>query len=159
MSLNKVMLLGNIASDITAKDFNSNKCVSFRMAMSEKFTDRAGQPQEKTEFIGVTAWRKTAEVIEKFCAKGTQIFIEGKLQTREYEKNGEKRYVTEVLADNVQLLGKKDKDALQGIPSRPAGQQGYQQPAGYPAQQPAYQQSQAPYPPYQAPANDSDLPF
>lgn len=148
MSLNKVMLIGNIATDIKAMDFNGNRCVSFRMAMNEKFTDKAGQLQEKVEYIGVTAWRKTAEIIEKFCAKGSQLFVEGKLQTREWEKDGEKRYATEVLVDNVQLLGKKEDKPLQGIPSRPAGQQGYQQPAGYPAQQPAYQ----------APAND-DLPF
>jgi len=140
MSLNKVMLIGNVGNDPEIRYLDSNpqspqgntKVASFRLATTERYRDRNGETRENTEWHSIVAWRSSADYVEKFVHKGSQIFIEGKLRTRQWtDQTGNKRYTTEIQADNMQLLGKRT-DAPQG------GQGGYQgpgQPGGYQGQQ------------------------
>ena len=129
MSVNKVILIGNVGADPDVRYLeNSNtqgnaKVASFRLAISERFKDRNGETRENTEWVNVAAWNKTADVVEKFVKKGTQLYVEGKIKTRKWtDKDGNERYTTEIQADSVQLLGKRP-DAQENAPavaSRPA---------------------------------------
>ena len=140
MSLNKVMLIGNVGNDPEVRYLESNpqnpagavKVATLRLATTERYRDRSGEPRENTEWHNVVVWRNNADVAEKFVHKGSQIYIEGKLRTRQWtDQTGNKRYTTEVVADTLQLLGKRPEGESQA-------QGGYQ--GGY-AQggQPAYQ--------------------
>lgn len=190
MSLNKVMLIGNVGRDPEVRYLDGNssngpgaKVATFTLATSERYRDRNGETRENTEWHNIVAWRNSADVAEKFIHKGTQVYIEGKLRTRSYnDATGNKKYTTEVVVDNLQLLGRRpDEDG--GYQPRQAGsgqqygggsQYGGAQQYGAPAQQPAYQQPQygQPAPPIQettpaqpvAPSNlesdpSDDLPF
>lgn len=145
MSLNKVMLIGNVGKDPEVRYLDGNnpnggntKVATFTLATTERYRDRNGELRENTEWHNIVAWRNSADVAEKFIRRGTQVYIEGKLRTRSWnDQSGNKRYTTEIAVDNLQLLGKKadNPGAQQGAP-----QVGYQQGApqgGY--QQPAYQ--------------------
>ena len=146
MALNKVMLIGNVGNDPEIRYLDSNpqspqgnaKVASFRLATTERYRDRNGETRENTEWHSIVAWRSNADLVEKFVHKGSQIFIEGKLRTRQWtDQTGNKRFTTEVQADNIQLLGKRP-DAPQG--GQP-GSNGYQgQSAGYQGQN-GYQSS------------------
>jgi single-strand DNA-binding protein len=167
MSLNKVMLIGNVGKDPDVRYLESNpqnpggnaKVASFPLATSERFRDRSGEIRENTEWHNIVAWRNSADVAEKFIRKGTQIYVEGRLRTRQWtDQTGNKRYTTEVVVDNLQLLGKRP-DA-QDNPGQPAYQQQPAQPAYQPQavpQQPAVNPSyNGPMP---APEPSDDLPF
>ena len=140
MALNKVMLIGNVGNDPEIRYLDSNpqspqgnaKVASFRLATTERYRDRNGETRENTEWHSIVAWRSNADLVEKFVHKGSQIYIEGKLRTRQWtDQTGNKRFTTEVQADNIQLLGKRP-DAPQG--GQP-GSNGYQgQNAGYQGQ-------------------------
>ena len=187
MSLNKVMLIGNVGQDPEVRYLDNGapgaKVATFRLATTERYKDRAGELKENTEWHSIVAWRSTADVVEKYVRKGTQLYIEGRLRTRSWDnQNGNKRYATEILADTLQLLGKKaDNPASQGG-YQPAGAQQYGQPAGVqqfgqpaaaqpsPYGQPTYGQQPQPVfgPAYQqgaasaqpsAPEAEDDLPF
>lgn len=162
--INKVILIGNVGQDpeirYTGDAANGAKVATIRLATTERYRDRNGNLQEHTEWHSVVVWRNTADVVEKYVRKGTQLYIEGRIRTRSWDdQNGNKRYTTEIVADTLQLLGK-----------RPEGQQqGYSQPQGY-AQQPGYAQPYAQQAPQQVqqqavPQNvaddmpDDDLPF
>ena len=167
MALNKVMLIGNVGNDPEIRYLDSNpqspqgnaKVASFRLATTERYRDRNGETRENTEWHNIVAWRSNADLVEKFVHKGSQIFIEGKLRTRQWtDQTGNKRFTTEVQADNIQLLGKRT-DAPQPGTGGYQGQQGYQSqnsPAGsYPAQGPqgGYQgTAQQGYPSQSAPS-------
>ena len=114
-SLNKVMLIGNIGADPEVRTTPSGAlCATFRVACSESWTDKDGQRQERTEWFTIVAWRKLAEIVQRYLRKGSKVYIEGKLQTRSWEdKNGGgKRYATEVQADSlVMLSGKESSEA------------------------------------------------
>ncbi len=113
MSVNKVILIGNVGKDPEVRYLDKNVAVaSFTMATTERgFTMQNGtQVPDRTEWHNIVAWRGLAEVAEKYVKKGTQLYIEGKIQTRSWEKDGIKRYTTEILADNLQLLGKKPEN-------------------------------------------------
>ena len=134
MALNKVMLIGNVGNDPEIRYLDSNpqspqgnaKVASFRLATTERYRDRNGETRENTEWHNIVAWRSNADLVEKFVHKGSQLFIEGKLRTRQWtDQTGNKRFTTEIQADNIQLLGKRP-DAPQG------GQGGYQ--GGYSGQ-------------------------
>lgn len=144
MSVNKVILLGSVGKDPEVRMVGEAKVATFSVATNEKYKDsKTGERKENTEWHNIVCWRNTAELAEKYIKKGTQLFIEGKLRTRSWDKDGEKRYVTEIVADSIQLLGKKE---------------GSDSPA--PAQQqrkPLYQQT-TPMPAAGEP-DDSDLPF
>jgi single-strand DNA-binding protein len=105
---NKVQLIGNVGNEPEIKTFDGGKkVVNFTLATNESYKNEKGEKVEQTEWHRVSAWGKTAEIIEKFVTKGKEIAIEGKLTHRSYDdKNGEKRYITEVVASDVLLLGK-----------------------------------------------------
>ena len=164
MSLNKAMLIGNVGRDpevryLDGKDGNA-KVATFTLATTERYRDRNGETRENTEWHNIVAWRNTADVVEKFVKKGTQLYIEGRIRTRSWDdQTGNKRYTTEIIADTLQLLGKKSDNPAAGQPS------GYQaQPSGYQAQPqaPAYAPQPAARPAQPAPETDlpdDDLPF
>lgn len=105
-SVNRVILLGNLGADPELKYTQSNNPVcNLSVATNESFTDKGGQRQERTEWHRVTVWGKTAEACKKYLGKGRAVYVEGRLQTREWEKDGQKRYSTEIVADRVQFIG------------------------------------------------------
>lgn len=105
-TLNKVMLIGNVGKEPELKETPGGVPVtSFRMATSESWKDKDGYLKEHTDWHTVVAWRGLAKVINKLVTKGTRIYIEGRLQTRNYEDNdGNRRQVVEILADNMLIL-------------------------------------------------------
>ena len=115
MSVNKVILVGNLGKDPELRYTPSGTAVAtFSLATTERYKDREGQRQEKTEWHNIVAWRQLAEICGKFLHKGKQVYIEGKIQTRSYDdRDGNKRYITEIVVDQMQMLGSKD-DGQQG---------------------------------------------
>lgn len=107
MSVNKVILIGNLGKDPEVRFTGSGKCVAnFRIATTEIFSDSQGARQERTDWHNIVVWGKTAENCGQYLSKGRQVYIEGSLRTRQYDdKDGNKRYVTEVVAQRVQFLG------------------------------------------------------
>lgn len=161
MALNKVMLIGNVGNDPEVRYLESNpqnpatnaKVASFRIATTERFRDRNGELRENTEWHSIVAWRSNADLAEKFIHKGSQIYVEGKLRTRQWtDQTGAKRFTTEVVADTIQLLGKRPE----GEQQQGAYQGGYASASGYsaPAQATGYGApvNAAPAPGYGAPA-------
>ncbi len=147
MSLNKVMLIGNVGKDPEVRylDGNNNpnsgstKVATFTLATTERYRDRNGELRENTEWHNIVAWRNSADVAEKYIRKGTQLYIEGKLRTRSWtDQTGNKRYTTEITVDNLQLLGRKSDN-----PGAQEGGQGYGQPAIRQVQGPANTQGPA----------------
>lgn len=117
-SLNKVQLIGNLGADPEIRNTpGGDQVANFRVACSESWTDKSGQKQERTEWVTVVAWKKTAEIVQKHLRKGSRVYIEGKLQTRSWEdkNSGDKRYATEVLCDRMMMLdGKQGGGESQG---------------------------------------------
>ncbi len=107
--LNKVMLIGNLGRDPEVRYFDSGIAkAQFPIATSETYKDKSGEKVTQTEWHNVVAWRGLAEVVEKYVKKGDKIYIEGKIRTRSYDdKDGVKKYVTEIVADNLQMLSPK----------------------------------------------------
>lgn len=105
---NTVQLIGNVGNDPEIKNLDGGrKLANLTIATNDSYKNDKGEKVEQTEWHKVVAWGKTAEIIEKYVTKGKEIAIEGKLTHRSYEdKNGEKRYVTEVVVNEVLLLGK-----------------------------------------------------
>ena len=104
-SVNKVILVGNLGADPELKYTPSNRALcNLRIATTDVFKDKAGQRQEKTEWHRVTVWGDQAENCSKYLAKGRSVYIEGRLQTRSYDKDGQKHYATDVVADRVVFL-------------------------------------------------------
>ncbi|MDD4457141.1 MAG: single-stranded DNA-binding protein [Syntrophotalea acetylenica] len=112
MSVNKVILVGNLGKDPELRYTASGTAVAnFSLATTERFKDRDGNSQEKTEWHNIVAWRQLAEICGKYLTKGRQVYIEGKIQTRSYEdRDGNKRYITEIVADQMQMLGRAGDD-------------------------------------------------
>lgn len=110
--VNKVILVGNLGRDPELKHLPSGQAIcQFSIVTSESYTDRAGQKQEKTEWHRIVVWEKLAEVCARFLGKGSKVYVEGKLQTREYEKDGQKHYQTEIVAREVKFLSEKKAGA------------------------------------------------
>lgn len=109
MSVNKVILVGNVGKDPEVRYVDTNVPVArFPFATSETYRSRDGEKITTTEWHNVVLWRGLAEVAEKFVKKGSQLFIEGKIRTRSYDdRDGNKRYITEIIADNMQMLGRR----------------------------------------------------
>lgn len=111
MSVNKVILIGNVGKDPEIKYFdNDNAKANFPLATSERgYTAANGtQVPERTEWHNIVCWRGLAQIVEKFVKKGTQLYIEGKIRSRSYDdQNGVKRYITEIYADNLEMLSRK----------------------------------------------------
>jgi single-strand DNA-binding protein len=124
--LNRVMLLGNLGADPELRVTPGGQAVlKLRLATNETYLDRNNVRQERTEWHRVTVWGRRAEALGKFLQKGDSLFVEGRLQTSSYEKNGEKRYSTEVVANNIILSGGRGR----GEGAREGGGRG-REPAG-----------------------------
>ena len=129
MSVNKVILVGNVGKDPEIRYLEGGTAVcTFPMATSETYRNRDGERVTTTEWHNVVLWRGLAEIAERYVKKGSQLFIEGKIRTRSWDdKDGNKRYTTEIIADNMQMLGRKQDDTGEaGAPaagpvSQPAG--------------------------------------
>ena len=132
-SVNKVILIGNLGRDPEVRFMpNGDAVCNFSIATTENWKDKNGQKQEKTEWHNIVMYRKLAEIAGEYLKKGRPVYIEGRLQTREWEKEGVKRYTTEIIADQMQMLGGKDSNQESNAPS--AGQQ---RQTSAPAQKPA----------------------
>lgn len=107
--LNRVMLLGNLGADPELRVTPGGQAVlKLRLATNESYVDRNNVRQERTEWHRITVWGRRAEGLGKFLTKGMSLFVEGRLQTSSYEKNGEKRYSTEIVGNNVIVLGSRE---------------------------------------------------
>lgn len=180
--VNKVILVGTCGQDPEVRYLpNGNAVTNLSLATSEQWTDKqTGQKVEKTEWHRVSMFGKVAEIAGEYLRKGSQVYIEGKLQTREWEKDGIKRYTTEIIVDmqgTMQLLGGRPQgDAQQGQGqgggnygnAAPRPQQSRPQSAppqqSYPQQQPQREsrpapQQQAPQPAADFDSFDDDIPF
>ena len=149
MAVNKCIFIGRLTDDPSVRYMpNGDPVANFSIAVNEKYKDKSGEQREKTEYIRVVAYRRTAEIIGQYTRKGSKLYVEGKLQTRKWtDQNGVDRYTTEIIADSVQLLDSRRDD-----------QGGYQQ-QGYQQQPP--QQNNAPQynPPAQDDFDDPTIPF
>lgn len=108
--MNKVFLIGHLVKDPELRYTSSNIPVaSFSLAVNRNFTNQNGE--KEVDFINIVAWKKQAENIHKYCFKGSKVAIDGRLQTRTYEdQNGQKRYVTEVVSENIEFLSAKKEE-------------------------------------------------
>lgn len=132
MDLNKVMFIGRLTRDPEVRTIASGEMVAtFSLATGRQWTDKAtGQKKSQTEFHNIVAWRKLADIISQYCKKGQQVYIEGHLQTRSWDDpSGKKNYRTEVVADNVILLGSRQGSAAGSAYAAPASASVQQQPA------------------------------
>jgi single-strand DNA-binding protein len=135
-SVNKAILIGNLGADPELRYTPGGQAVaSFRMATTERFTNKDGGQQERTDWHNIVCWSRTAEIANEYLKKGSPVYIEGRIQYRSYEdKDGIKRYRTDIVAQRLQLLGTRGQ-----------------------AEKPAPEASEAQEP--QMPADDDDLPF
>lgn len=127
-SLNKVMLIGNLGRDPEVRYTTSGTAVaSFSLATTEKFKNKNGEWEEKTEWHNITLWGRLAEIAGEYLAKGKTVYIEGRLQTRKWQdRDGKDRYTTEIVGDKMQMLSARGEGGRQG-----GGRQEGQEPAGY----------------------------
>ncbi|MBE6187025.1 MAG: single-stranded DNA-binding protein [Rikenellaceae bacterium] len=164
--VNKVILVGNVGLDPEVRTTESGvKVARVRLATTERIYNRqTNENTELTEWHTITLWRGLADVVDRYVRKGSQLYIEGRLRTREWtDKDNIKRYTTEIMADEMKLLGRRSDNQQAGAPM--GGQQGYSQPQGGYSQpsgasyaQPAAQPTQPSSIP--APQDDpDDLPF
>lgn len=144
--INKVILIGNVGADPEIRTLeNGVKVASVRLATTERIYNRESQEaREHTEWHSVTLWRNLADVADRFVRKGSQIYIEGRLRSRDWtDQQGNKRYAIDIVADDLKLLGRKQD----GAPTQPLSSQ-----PGYGQQQGGYQAPQQGQPQYAAPA-------
>ncbi len=111
--LNKVMLIGNLGADPEMKfTANGNAVTSFRMAVGRSFTSSEGERREETEWFTVVSWNKLAELVGQHLQKGRRVYVEGRLVTRNWEREGQKQYRTEVVANQVLFLDRPQGASL-----------------------------------------------
>lgn len=113
MSLNRVQLIGNLTRDPEMRQIPGGQVVSsFGVATNFNWTDSSGQKQSKVEFHNIVAWRKLAEICGQYLKKGSKVYVEGRIQTRDWEgEDGVKRYRTEIVAENMIMLDRRDAGA------------------------------------------------
>jgi single-strand DNA-binding protein len=165
--VNKVILIGNVGGDPEVRYLpNGNAVANITLATSDSWKDKqTGQQQERTEWHRIVFFGRIAEVVGEYVRKGSKMYIEGRLQTREWEKDGVKRYTTEIVVDiggQMQLLDGKPQGGEQGMAPRPQQQRPLAQPSNQPNQRPAQQAPQQPVQQQPAPDYDSfddDIPF
>ena len=154
--VNKVILVGNLARDPEIRYTQDGSAVAnFTLATTDKWKDKnSGEQKEKTEWHRAVTFNRLAEICGEHLHKGKQVYIEGKLQTRSWEKDGVTRYTTEIVAHTMKMLGKKEPGGSQ----QSQGQSGYAQQEVKPKSQPGYQDDSA-----QAgntgPVQDDGIPF
>ena len=119
MSLNKVLLIGNVGKDPDVRHLENGATVaSFSLATSEKSRDKG----EVTEWHNIVTWRQQADFVANYVRKGSQIYVEGKIHSRSWDdQSGQKRYVTEIVADSIQLLGRREQAGVPAQNPAPAG--------------------------------------
>lgn len=123
-SLNKIQIIGNVTRDIELKYVPSGTAVaSFGVATNERFKDKDGQWQDKPEYHNIVLWAKTAEIAGQYLSKGSKVYIEGRLQTRSWEKDGVKRYTTEIVGQELILLGGRGTETEQEARPQPQAQE------------------------------------
>jgi single-strand DNA-binding protein len=131
MSVNKVILIGRLGKDPEIKYMTNGEAVTnVAIATSENWKDKAGEKQEKTEWHNLVFYRKLAEIAGEYLKKGAQVYVEGKLQTRKWEKDGVTRYTTEIIVSEMTMLSGKQGAAAGGEGSAPSNSA----PAAKPAQ-------------------------
>jgi single-strand DNA-binding protein len=120
--MNKVILIGNLASDVESRTTSSGiaNC-TFRLAVQRRFANANGQ--READFLPIVCWRQTAELCSRYLLKGRKVAVEGSIQTRSYDaQDGTKRYVTEIIAENVEFLSSREEGAAPAPEARPAPQ-------------------------------------
>lgn len=119
MSLNKVMLIGNVGKDPEVRHLESGATTaSFTLATTERYKDKNGETKDQTEWHNIVCWRALADLVEKYVRKGSQLYIEGRIRTRSYtDRDGNTRYITEITADNLQMLGRKESGTSTSYPA------------------------------------------
>lgn len=113
--VNKVILVGNLGRDPEVRSTPSGqKVANFTLATNRKWNDRDGNRQEQTEWHRIVCWGRQAEIAGQYLTKGKQIYVEGRLQTRSWDdqQSGEKRYMTEIICENFQMLGRRDDPGM-----------------------------------------------
>lgn len=120
--VNKVILVGNLGKDPEVRYLEGGTAVAnFSLATSESYKDKTGKKVDQTEWHNIVVWRGLAEVAEKYLKKGMQVFLEGKIRTRSWDdKEGNKRYTTEIVADNLTILGRKEDNSSSNSSSQMA---------------------------------------
>jgi single-strand DNA-binding protein len=122
-SLNKVMIIGRLGADPDVRYTQSNAAVAnMSVATTDRYKDRNGELQEKTEWHRVVVWNRLAEICQEYLKKGSLVYFEGKLETRDWEdKEGQKRYTTEIKAFNMQMLDSRGDQGGGGAPQNSGG--------------------------------------
>ena len=122
--VNKVILVGHLGKDPDVRHLDSNSVVAnFTLATSDSYTNKEGTRVEQTEWHNIVLWRRLAEIAEQYLKKGSLVFIEGRLQTRSWEdKDGNKRYITEVVGNNMQMLDKRGEGGARSNSPAPSSQ-------------------------------------
>jgi len=146
MSVNKVILVGNVGKDPEVKHLDAGVAVAnFPLATSETYTAKNGEKVTTTEWHNIVLWRGLAEVAEKYVTKGRQLYIEGRIRTRSYDDQaGNKRYITEIYGDVMQMLGSKENKSADGE---------------FTAKPPVDTRQEYNQPEIEEPGGDEDLPF
>ncbi len=127
-SVNKVILIGNLGKDPELRYApNGSAVATFSLATSEQWKDQEGNPQERTSWHNIVVWSKLAEIVAEYLKKGAKVYLEGRLQYRDYEaKDGNKRYITEIVVNELVMLGSRQgqdgakEQSAAGAPSAPA---------------------------------------
>jgi single-strand DNA-binding protein len=139
--INRVILIGNLGKDPDVITFeNGVKKATFSLATTESYKNRDGNRVDQTEWHNIVLWRGLADIAERYLHKGSQIYLEGKLRTRSYEQDGVKKYITEIVVDNMTMLGGR-RDSSESI------------------QESTKQASQSQQQDTEIPTPDDDLPF
>lgn len=127
--LNKVLLIGNLGQDPEKRITPAgHSVINVRLATTEYYKDQSGSRQERTEWHNVVFWNRLADIVEQYCQKGSSIYVEGYLQTREWQdKDGNRRFTTDIVARNMQLLGARTQSGQGGYQNN---QSNYQQGGG-----------------------------
>jgi len=123
--INKVILIGRLGSDPEVRYTPDGTAVAnFSIATSDEWTDKnSGEKKERTEWHRIVAWRRLGEICGEYLSKGRQVYVEGKLQTRSWEKDGITRYSTEIIANDVQFLGRRPDGTTTTVQPEPPMQQ------------------------------------
>jgi single-strand DNA-binding protein len=149
MSVNKVILVGRLGRDPETRYTSSGQAVcNFTLATDETYKDRAGERQKRTEWHRIVVWSKLAEIAQQYLRKGSLVYIEGRIQTRQWDdREGQKRTSVEIVANNFRMLGGRAEAAAAGVGAPAGGDQGEPIPAPSPDDAPVSEVS------------DEDIPF
>jgi single-strand DNA-binding protein len=142
--VNKVTLIGNLGKDPEVQTFETYKKAAFSLATTEYSRDKEGNEIQHTEWHNIVMWRGLAEIAEQYLRKGSQVYIEGKIRTRSYDtKDGQKKFITEIQADNLVLLGGRKEGGESFSQQQPYSSNGHPaQPIVPPITEPSSQQSE-----------------